>query len=319
VYEIVMRSEKSSQQLAPVDPSSDDTSLVASRQENRNEVSWNIIPEYEQNALITSEIDCYDALPTTELDFALQHDTSLDWEPDSEFIEEMELSSLIRDSGFGRSLNGQSSFDWLLSGPPPSLTFDSGFSVPADCMFHTPFLVLRPVEKYSGPSSSSSSSSLVAPQSPFTHTYLSPTSQIGRTFLLQNIQACATMLSTSALPPFIHNTSFPLSNPNLPPIHGPSQFESLAICQSIVKLYVAKTNVTSAFIWRTIKTERDRMVTEFSDSDEKTVVAMLQAITIYILLRIFDLDAFGVDFDRELVGAMTVISLSLRHLEPKPV
>jgi len=61
------------------------------------------------------------------------------------------------------------------------------------------------------------------------------------------------------------------------------------------------------------------MVTEFSDSDEKTVVAMLQAITIYILLRIFDLDAFGVDFDRELVGAMTVISLSLRHLEPKPV
>ena len=61
------------------------------------------------------------------------------------------------------------------------------------------------------------------------------------------------------------------------------------------------------------------MVTEFSDSDEKTVVAMLQAITIYILLRIFDLDAFGVDFDRELVGAMTVISLSLRHLEPNPV
>lgn len=48
------------------------------------------------------------------------------------------------------------------------------------------------------------------------------------------------------------------------------------------------------------------MMSTFSDSDEETVLAMLQAITVYILLRIFDTSAFSVAFDRDLVGAMTV-------------
>lgn len=45
---------------------------------------------------------------------------------------------------------------------------------------------------------------------------------------------------------------------------------------------------------------------EFEDVDEWTRLSMLQAITLYILLRIFDQDSFSVDFDRELVRAMTV-------------
>jgi hypothetical protein len=307
VYEKTRRGEKSAQQLASVVPGSDGAFLVEfSASENQSETSWDITPGYEQNASITSEVNCSGVFPTTEPDFTLQDSTSLDWEPDSGFVEELELSSLVRSSEVERFLNDQSSFDWFLSGPTPDLTFDPTFSVPEDCMFHTPFLVLRPMDRYSSPSSSSSSSSLAAPRSPFTHTYLSPGSQIGRTFLLQNIQSCATMLSTSTLPPFIHNTSFSLPDPHFSPIHGPSQPESLAICHSIVKLYTTKTNATSAFIWRTMKMERDRMMAEFSDSDEDTVLAMLQAITIYILIRIFDQDAFCVDFDRELVGAMTV-------------
>ncbi len=50
------------------------------------------------------------------------------------------------------------------------------------------------------------------------------------------------------------------------------------------------------------------MMDELSTSDEATVLSMLQAITVYILLRIFDEDSFSVKFDRELVRAMTVRS-----------
>jgi hypothetical protein len=52
--------------------------------------------------------------------------------------------------------------------------------------------------------------------------------------------------------------------------------------------------------------EKDRFMNEFEDADQWTMLAMLQAITVYILLRIFDQDSFSVDFDRELVSAMTV-------------
>ncbi len=52
--------------------------------------------------------------------------------------------------------------------------------------------------------------------------------------------------------------------------------------------------------------EKDRFMKEFEDADEWTTLSMLQAITLYILLRIFDQDSFSVDFDCELVHAMTV-------------
>lgn len=48
---------------------------------------------------------------------------------------------------------------------------------------------------------------------------------------------------------------------------------------------------------------------EFEEADKWTMLAMLQAITVYILLRIFDQDSFSVDFDRELVSAMTEIAI----------
>jgi hypothetical protein len=45
---------------------------------------------------------------------------------------------------------------------------------------------------------------------------------------------------------------------------------------------------------------------ELEDADEWTTLSMLQAITLYVLLRIFDQDSFSVDFDVELVRTMTV-------------
>jgi hypothetical protein len=52
--------------------------------------------------------------------------------------------------------------------------------------------------------------------------------------------------------------------------------------------------------------EKDRFMNEIEDADEWTTLSILQAITLYVLLRIFDQDSFSVDFDHELVRAMTV-------------
>jgi hypothetical protein len=45
------------------------------------------------------------------------------------------------------------------------------------------------------------------------------------------------------------------------------------------------------------------------DTNEWNLLAMLQAITIYILLRIFDEDSFSVDFDNGLIQTMTAIAI----------
>jgi len=55
------------------------------------------------------------------------------------------------------------------------------------------------------------------------------------------------------------------------------------------------------------------MLSFYTAASDETLIAMLQAITIYILLRIFDEDAFGVDYDQQLVGAMTVRQILLSN------
>jgi hypothetical protein len=52
--------------------------------------------------------------------------------------------------------------------------------------------------------------------------------------------------------------------------------------------------------------EKDRFMNEYVNGDEWTVLSMLQAITVYILLRVFDEDSFSAEFDRQLTRAMTV-------------
>ncbi|EHK99609.1 hypothetical protein M7I_4480 [Glarea lozoyensis 74030] len=52
--------------------------------------------------------------------------------------------------------------------------------------------------------------------------------------------------------------------------------------------------------------EKDRFMDEYASGDEWTVLSMLQAITVYILLRIFDEGTFSAEFDLELTKAMMV-------------
>ena len=302
VYELTRRSENLAQQPAspPLnEPTSDGTALVeTSKLGDQNEVSWDTSPSCNDQTLINSNVDYSRALVVVP-DLLYQH-AAFEWEPDAGCVEKLDGT----EAGANSNSNGSGndfSLDWFSSVPLSILTLESTISTPADCMFHTPYLVLRPMDfDYA-----SQYTSLISPRSPFIHAYLSTGSQIGQTFVMQSIQSYATLLTTSTLPLFIHSISLPTQGPSIP------SFAPLEICKSIISLYACKTAATSTFIWRAITMEKDRFMKEFEDADEWTTLSMLQSITLYILLRIFDQDSFSIDFDHELVHAMTV-----RHSNP---
>ncbi|RDW57378.1 hypothetical protein BP5796_12828 [Coleophoma crateriformis] len=300
VYELTRRSESVAQQ--PTFPTLDEpatggTSLVEiPALGGQNDISWDTSLSCNNPALLDNNVDHSGSLAVVP--DLLSQNTAFDWEPGAWYMEELESSDAAVNSR-SDSLGNDLSFDWMSPGPFPSLIIESTFSTPADCMFHTPYLVLRPMDY------DYLSHSVVSPRSPFTHTQLSNGSQIGRTFLMQSIKSYTTLLATSTLPPFIHSISLPTQGPSLP-FSAP-----LEICKSIMSLYTTKTVATSPFIWRAIMMEKDRFIKEIEDADEWTMLSMLQAITLYILLRIFDQDSFSIDFDRELAHAMTVRHFTL--------
>jgi Fungal Zn(2)-Cys(6) binuclear cluster domain len=300
MYELTRRSGSLAQQsaiLPPTEPALDEALLVGSSDlRTHTQISWDITLEDYSTTEIGSNVDSSGAWPATGLGFSCHNSPVHSWEPDAGFEGDLVFSDLGTVSWSINSSNNKTSFDWLSLGPPPSLLPDLTFSTPPDCMFHTPYLVLRPIDRdYQSPPSS-----LMSHRSPFIQSYVSSSSQIGRIFLLQSIQSYATILATSNFPPFIHSASLPTHGPSLP------SSAPLEICKSIVCLYKAKTPSTSPFIWRSVKMEKDRLMNEFENADKWTLLAMLQAVTVYILLRVFDQDTFSVDFDRELVSAMTV-------------
>lgn len=305
IYELTRKSASSAKQATFVpsaEPSSDGTlSVDIPEPDSRNEVSWNAHVDNGNDAHISIDVDSSSIwlAPVPDLTLRSQNDLAL-WDADTEFVEDFEVShagAITLPNGY--STNG-SSINWFISGLSPSLTYDPTFSTPADCMFHTPYLVLRPMDPYLHP---------ISPRSPFSHASLSEGSQIGRTFLLQNLKSYATVLATKNLPPFIHSTSLPSTDLNpsqVPACATPLPLPTLEICKTIVSLYTTKTPATSSFVWRTITMEKDRFMNEYMDVDEWTLLSMLQAITLYILLRIFDEDSFSVEFDHELIQAMMV-------------
>jgi hypothetical protein len=173
------------------------------------------------------------------------------------------------------------------------------------------------------------SSSIVRRQTPFTPASRSMRSQIGQGFLLQNIRTYPKMLLESTnLPPFINPSAFQGSESEGELLPFPQNtMKPLSVCRSIVQMYSMKTKQTNTFLWRTVASERKRLEDEVStfhhdylsswytkpsqhrDTNEWNLLAMLQAITIYILLRIFDEDSFSVDFDNDLIQTMTAIAI----------
>lgn len=214
----------------------------------------------------------------------------------------------------------------------PAFTLNTNSFDSSGTFFDSPYLKLRFLTSFHH--SASRCSTVTRRQTPFIQTSLNAGCQLGQGLLLQNIRCYPRMmLETNGPPPFIHRCALAqlASKENLQSIdHG--SVESLAACQSIVQMHSMKNDQTSAFLWRTIASEQKRLIelvgtvflcfitTLFSvnrhtndlkhrEVDEWNTLAMLQASTIYILLRIFSDDSFSIDFDNDLIQTMTSIAI----------
>jgi hypothetical protein len=147
-----------------------------------------------------------------------------------------------------------------------SLSLDTSFIEFSGSFFASPYLKLR----YLTPlhHSVSWSSSITRRQTPFIPTSRSVRSQLGQGFLLQNIRTYPKMLlGSSNLPPFIHGCAFQGSESDVELLTFPENaMEPLAVCRSIIQMYLMKTKQTSPFIWRTVASERKRLEEEVSPS-----------------------------------------------------
>ena len=126
-----------------------------------------------------------------------------------------------------------------------------------------------------------------------------------------------TLLPGHALAQFIHSSCFPPSSRLLTTPPHPQQIhhvlpQPLAICASIVQSFLTKTPTNSGFIWNTVRMAQCRLAADAaSDSmSDWDVVAALQAVTIYLILRSSEDVDDGMDLDVQLFMTMMV---SLPH------
>jgi hypothetical protein len=114
------------------------------------------------------------------------------------------------------------------------------------------------------------------------------------------------------LPPFIHMQCLDIPSNQVNAAHndaGRCLPQPLAICASIVQMFRAKTRENSHFIWSTVRMAQQRLDEEASILNDLDVVAALQAITIYIILRISEGDEDYLNFDVPLIQTMMVSNL----------
>lgn len=177
VYELTRRNENLALQSAspPLDEPrfADAVLLETSKPGGQNYSLWDISPSCNNQALLKSNVDQSRAF--TVVPEFLDQDTVFEWEPDGGGVEQLE-DSYVGASLYSNGAGNEFSLDWFLSPPLPALSFVSTVRIPADCMFHTPYLVLRPVD-FDYPSQSTS---LLAPRSPFIPSHLSSGSQLAK-------------------------------------------------------------------------------------------------------------------------------------------
>ncbi|RDL36292.1 uncharacterized protein BP5553_05644 [Venustampulla echinocandica] len=125
--------------------------------------------------------------------------------------------------------------------------------------------------------------------------------QLNRRYIGCVMRSYPSMFLENKLPPFIHHSC--LSNEPNSSLHtslpGP-----LSICAGIVQMFNVKNKSNTGFIWKTIRMEQERLAAEnflFSDVE---LIAALQAITIYMLLRLSEEDEDATDFDIPLIHTM---------------
>ncbi|KAF7926674.1 uncharacterized protein EAE97_010183 [Botrytis byssoidea] len=130
---------------------------------------------------------------------------------------------------------------------------------------------------------------------------------LNRSYILCTLPTYPSMLLPSnddGLPPFIHPHFS--SRKALP--------APLATCVTIIQWISMKNKDNVLFIWGCIKMEIDRICIQYTTYNREDSVAALQAITIYLLLRISEDNEKATNFDVPLISAMIKLSIHVIHL-----
>ncbi|TGO17712.1 hypothetical protein BTUL_0015g00480 [Botrytis tulipae] len=120
---------------------------------------------------------------------------------------------------------------------------------------------------------------------------------LNRSYILCTLPTYPSMLLPSnddGLPPFIHPHFS--SRKALP--------APLATCVTIIQWIRMKNKDNVLFIWGCIKMEIDRICVQYTKYNREDSVAALQAITIYLLLRLSEDNEKATNFDVPLISAM---------------
>ncbi|KAB5576196.1 hypothetical protein GE09DRAFT_1094944 [Coniochaeta sp. 2T2.1] len=114
------------------------------------------------------------------------------------------------------------------------------------------------------------------------------------------------MLQKAALPPFIHRFQPSWANTG----EARSQ-QSLITCIGLVQLFKSRTDSNRNLVWRLIKLEQERMMSQHVKFDKWELLAAFQALLIYCLLR---LQEVPVDNDGFEAAILTTVNLVFNEL-----
>ncbi|KAI9836376.1 MAG: hypothetical protein M1819_001405 [Sarea resinae] len=118
-------------------------------------------------------------------------------------------------------------------------------------------------------------------------------SALARAYCMSTLRSYPDMMcrDDGTLPPFIHLLSRPSickTDSKRVDDYRAALPEPLAICSSIMRMYMARAPGNLAFIWRTIQAESRRIEDEYRSYDTWNTLASIQAMTTYLILGLLD-------------------------------
>ncbi|RAO65960.1 uncharacterized protein BHQ10_001972 [Talaromyces amestolkiae] len=139
-------------------------------------------------------------------------------------------------------------------------------------------------------------------------------SPLTQRYLLCTLRSYPVMMLRGQNPPFIH----PRTIFDEPEDFGPRRKMKagpLAVCNELLQMFTMKNRDNVVQIWRAIRMEQERLLSECRGYDYHHTLAALQAISIYFILRIFEKNEEATDFDVPLVQTMLELAVHLARLE----
>ncbi|KAF2112792.1 hypothetical protein BDV96DRAFT_497745 [Lophiotrema nucula] len=137
-------------------------------------------------------------------------------------------------------------------------------------------------------------------------TYTAPQAEVTTTILARIIASFPQMmLRKETFPPFIHSASYDysLGTQALP--------EVLTDCMGLAQMFATRTKESNNMFWRAIRMEQEKLYAQHESYSDHEMQAAVQAILIYIMMRLVDGRPEHDDVEIPLFHTLNTISMQL--------